>query len=126
MNRVVTASLLLGIVVVFAISLMLGASRTEGGPGEKFGGTDSAVGEMLEEAGHEPWFSPLFEPDSGEIESGIFAAQAAFGGGVLGYCLGALGSRNRHRREADHAETTTAEASADTAGATRATGRPPA
>ncbi|WP_168583643.1 energy-coupling factor ABC transporter substrate-binding protein [Gephyromycinifex aptenodytis] len=124
MNRVVTALLLLGIVLVFSVSLMFGASRSDGGPGEKFGGTDSAVGEMLEEQGHEPWFTPLFEPDSGEIESGIFAAQAAMGGGFLGYCIGALGSRNRSRRE--HELDSSHVATASAGGATRATGNPSA
>lgn len=98
--RVVTALLLAGVVTVVALSLLLGAPRSDGGPGEKFGGTDGAVAQVLADEGHEPWFSPLFESDSGEIESGIFAAQAALGAGVLGYCLGAL--RGRRRSETDH------------------------
>lgn len=120
MNRLVTALLLLGIVVIVAISLVLGAPRSDGGPGEKFGGTDSAVGQMLEEQGHQAWFSPLFEPDSSEIESGIFAAQAALGAGILGYCLGALSTRNRYRRHLDPGGTT--PAATPGAGATQATG----
>lgn len=37
---------------------------------------------------YEPWFEPLWEPPSGEIESGIFALQAAIGGVVIGYFIG--------------------------------------
>ncbi len=35
-----------------------------------------------------PWFKPLWEPPSGEIESLFFSAQAALGAGVIGYFLG--------------------------------------
>ncbi|NPV27507.1 MAG: energy-coupling factor ABC transporter substrate-binding protein [Firmicutes bacterium] len=37
---------------------------------------------------YEPWFRPFFEPPSAEIESLLFALQAALGAGVLGYYLG--------------------------------------
>jgi len=47
--------------------------------------------------GYAPWFSPLWQPGSSEVESGLFALQAAFGGAVLGYVLGLLeGRRGRH------------------------------
>ncbi len=39
---------------------------------------------------YEPWFLPIFEPKSGEIESMLFALQAAIGAGILGYGLGYL------------------------------------
>ena len=35
----------------------------------------------------------MFSPGSSEVESGLFALQAALGGGVLGYALGRLRSR---------------------------------
>lgn len=37
-----------------------------------------------------PWFEPLWEPPSGEIESLLFSIQAAIGSGVIFYCLGYL------------------------------------
>lgn len=37
---------------------------------------------------YEPWFKPIFEPQSGEIESLIFAVQAALGSSVLAYFFG--------------------------------------
>ncbi|HCX63202.1 MAG TPA: energy-coupling factor ABC transporter substrate-binding protein, partial [Clostridiales bacterium] len=37
---------------------------------------------------YEPWFSPLIEPASGEIESLLFSLQAAIGAGVIGYFYG--------------------------------------
>ena len=39
---------------------------------------------------YEPWFSPIFEPASGEIESLLFALQAALGAGVIGFVLGRM------------------------------------
>ena len=47
----------------------------------EFGGADGLAEELIVEThpDYEPWFSPLFEPASGEIESLLFALQAALG-----------------------------------------------
>ena len=37
---------------------------------------------------YQPWFDSLFKPPSGEIESLLFALQAALGAGVIGYYAG--------------------------------------
>ena len=37
---------------------------------------------------YEPWANSLWEPPSGEVESFIFAAQAALGAGFIGYFIG--------------------------------------
>lgn len=54
-----------------------------------WGGADGAgmalVGEH--QPSYEPWFSSLWTPPSGEIESVLFSLQAAIGGGVIGYLL---------------------------------------
>jgi cobalt/nickel transport protein len=88
-RHLVTALLVLGIVALFALPLALHAGSSE------FAGTDSQATELIEESdpGYTPWFSSVFSPGSSEVESGLFALQAALGGGVLGYALGRLRSR---------------------------------
>lgn len=58
----------------------------------EFGGADGMAGELIEETvpGFEPWFEPLMEPASGEIESLLFALQAALGSGIVCFVLGRI------------------------------------
>ncbi len=98
-SRWITAALLGALVVLMAVPLWLDAQRASD-EDERFGGTDAKVTEMIEEdEGYEPWFEPIFAPSGGEIESGLFAAQAALGAGVGGYAIAAL--RGRRRLEAE-------------------------
>ena len=58
--------------------------------GEAFGGSDDQARDAIAQVdpSYKPWFSPLWEPPSGEIESLIFGLQAAGGAGILCYALG--------------------------------------
>ena len=96
-NRWVTPLLIALLVALFGWSFWA-APRPSSPDAEAFAGTDAAVTAMLEEDGVEPWFGPLFEPGSGEIESGLFALQAALGAGVLGFALGNLRGRAAERK----------------------------
>ena len=93
-----TPALLVALVAIFVLSLAL-APRTGAEDGEAFAGTDSQVTGTLTEAGAKPWFSPIFEPGSTEVESGLFALQAALGAGFIGYYLGVSVTREKMRRE---------------------------
>lgn len=75
---------LLAIVIALAVLPLFIARDAE------FGGADGLAEEAIGEinAEYEPWFSPIFEPASGEIEGLLFALQAAIGAGVIGYGLG--------------------------------------
>ena len=53
-----------------------------------FGGSDDAASEQIEATNFEPWFSSIWEPPSGEIESLLFALQAAIGAIIIGYFFG--------------------------------------
>lgn len=69
----------------------------------EFGGADGQASDAIAEAhpDYAPWWEPLWEPPSGEIESLLFAAQAAAGAGLLGYYFGRR-ARRREEGEADH------------------------
>ncbi|WGT46168.1 energy-coupling factor ABC transporter substrate-binding protein [Tessaracoccus lacteus] len=94
-------ALLAVIVVIFIFSFAMAPQPSEGD--ESFVGTDSIVTEVLEEHGVEPWFNPIWEPGSGEIESGLFAIQAALGAGIVGFVLGNFRGRAVKAKELEEA-----------------------
>jgi cobalt/nickel transport protein len=49
---------------------------------------------------YQPWAKPLFTPPGSEIESLLFALQAALGAGLLGYWLGRATARAESRKVA--------------------------
>ena len=95
----VTWALLGAVVLIFLISLVVG-NKMASDPDEAFGGTDDAATEAAEQAGAEPWFKPVAPPAGGEIESGLFAMQAALGSGIMFYCLGRMAGRRKAEKEA--------------------------
>jgi cobalt/nickel transport protein len=60
------------------------------GTGKEFSGADTQAEDAILElnADYKPWFDSLWEPPSGEIESLLFALQAAAGAGFIGYYVG--------------------------------------
>ncbi|ERM90799.1 hypothetical protein O163_14000 [Caldanaerobacter subterraneus subsp. yonseiensis KB-1] len=66
----------------------------------EFAGADDKATEAISEIAkdYKPWFHPIWEPPSGEIESLLFALQAALGAGFIGYYLGFVkGKKNANR-----------------------------
>lgn len=78
--------MLIAVVVIVAIPFFLyqGKGEEQG----YFGGADDQASQAIEQTGYQPWFSSLWTPPSGEVESLFFALQAAVGALIVGYFLG--------------------------------------
>ncbi|SMD19292.1 energy-coupling factor ABC transporter substrate-binding protein [Rhizobium sp. RU36D] len=78
--------LLLSLVILLAILPLV---IHHGGDAE-FGGADGEAEVAITEIqpDYQPWAAPLWEPPSGEIESLLFALQAAIGAGLIGFYFG--------------------------------------
>ena len=66
----------------------------------EYGGSDGQAEQAITEIkpDYQPWFIHFFEPASGEIESLLFAAQAALGAGVIGYTIGLYKGRSQRQK----------------------------
>jgi len=74
--------LILAIIIALSPLLFLGDA--------KFLGADSRAEEQIQEMAphYVPWFTSIFKPSSGEMESLLFSLQAAVGAGFIGYVIG--------------------------------------
>jgi cobalt/nickel transport protein len=77
--------MLLGVILLAALPLMI---HRDGGSG--FSGADAqATAQVAEiQPEYQPWFTPVWKPPSGEIESLLFALQATLGAGLVGFYFG--------------------------------------
>ena len=93
--------LLLGVIALAVVPLVM--IRPVDGGKAVFGGSDDHAEKLIStiRPDYERWFSPLWEPPSGEIASLLFGVQAAIGAGALAYCLGYY--RGRRHAKADDA-----------------------
>ncbi|HIP16010.1 MAG TPA: energy-coupling factor ABC transporter substrate-binding protein [Methanothermococcus okinawensis] len=80
--------MLLGVIIITVIPFLMYS-----GKGEKqgyFEGSDDLGEEAILKINphYKPWFRPIWEPPSGEIESLLFSVQAAIGAIIIGYFVG--------------------------------------
>lgn len=79
------------LVVVIAVIPLLFLKNAE------FKGSDDKAKEEISkiDGNYKPWFSPVWEPPSGEIQSLLFSLQAAVGSGVVCYYFGYLKGKSK-------------------------------
>lgn len=77
------------ILLIFIITFPLAGAQESDGP-EPWAGADGLAKDKISEIspGYQPWFEPVWEPPSGEIESFLFSLQAAIGALIIGYIIG--------------------------------------
>jgi len=79
---------LIALIVIFGAIFLIQNAGFQSTGQEAWGGSDDGASSIIEETGYEPWFSPVWEPPSGEIESLLFCLQAAIGSVIIGYVFG--------------------------------------
>ena len=88
--------LLVVVIVAFPLALYNGKGESQG----YFTGSDDQGSQAIEATGYQPWISSIWEPPSPEIESLLFAVQAAIGALIVGYVLGYYkGTTKARKRE---------------------------
>jgi len=102
MKRYKNFWLLCGVVILLVLPLLLVQKPDPGqGEAEIFSGADGQAKELVTAIAphYKPWLEPVLQPPSGEIESFLFAVQAALGAGFIGYYLGsaATAAKNKAR-----------------------------
>ncbi len=77
-------------VLLLGLAALIVAAPLVLSPGAQFSGTDDAARELVAAAhpDYRRWATPLWEPPGKEVESLLFALQAAIGAGLLGYVIG--------------------------------------
>lgn len=91
-NNILKKNLILAFLVIFIAVIPLILVKNA-----QFVGSDDQAKKAITQidANYKPWFSPIWQPPSGEIESLLFALQAAIGSGVVCYYFGYLKGKSR-------------------------------
>jgi cobalt/nickel transport protein len=66
-----------------------------------FGGSDDSGSQYIEQnnPNYKTWANVVWEPPSGEIESLLFALQAAIGGIIFGYVFGMYRTQKKYKNK---------------------------
>lgn len=82
----------LELITLAAIAILITAFAYMSSTGKyEWAGADSQAEDVISQltgGTYQPWFQSIYTPPSGEIESLLFALQAAIGSLVIGYFLG--------------------------------------
>ena len=88
-------------IILVIIAILLIVSPLVINKNAEYSGADGQAEEVITEIdpNYKPWFSSIYEPQSGEVESLLFAVQASLGTGVICYYLGYIkGKKNDSHR----------------------------
>lgn len=103
-------TLLLAAVILLTLIPLLTIKAPVPGPDgqrtEIFTGADAQAEGVIQKLNpdYQPWFNSLFKPPSVEIESLLFALQAAIGAGVIGYYAGYVRGKKAGTPPADDSD----------------------
>ncbi|MGL4669810.1 MAG: energy-coupling factor ABC transporter substrate-binding protein [Methanobacteriaceae archaeon] len=64
-----------------------------------FIGADNKASEVVENTGYIPWFNSIWEAPSAEIESLLFALQAAIGAFIIAYIFGYWHAKSKYNKK---------------------------
>lgn len=93
MNKSSKINLLLLLLVLAIVILPLIVN-----PNAAYEGSDGEGQDLIGEINpdYQPWFDPIWEPPSGEVESLLFSVQVALGAGVIGYIFGTFREKKKN------------------------------
>ena len=93
-TTVINIFLIVLVVLIAAVALFINS-------GIEFSGADGQAEAVIQQINptYTPWAANIWEPPGGEIESMLFALQAAAGAGVIFYILGFLKGKAKGRKE---------------------------
>jgi len=76
--------------ILLALVALIAAFPLVWNSAAEFGGADDKIKDVVAEVrpDYEPWINAWWKPPSAEVESFLFALQAALGAGFLGYWVG--------------------------------------
>jgi cobalt/nickel transport protein len=88
-------------VLLFGAAVILSLAPVLIYQGKEFKATDSINVTAIESVkpDYKPWFEPVIKPSGGEIETFLFATQAAIGAGITCYILGLYKGRTERRKQ---------------------------
>lgn len=96
-TRNIVVLIIIAIIFIVPFFMYNGLGEEQG----YFGGSDDAGSKYIEQnnPGYKTWANVVWEPPSGEIESLLFALQAAIGGIIFGYVFGMYNTQRKAREE---------------------------
>ena len=97
-KRAIILLAIVAAIIIFPLAIYNGKGEDQG----YFGGSDDQGPAYITSTGYTPWVHPLWEPPSPEIESLLFATQAAVGAIIIGYILGYYQGQGNERKRREN------------------------